>query len=186
MQFTLHGTEIPGLEIIEHQPTTDSRGFFERLYCTESLGTRLSPTDTIRQINRSHTGRKFTVRGLHFQYPPAAETKIVTCLKGRVWDVAVDIRKGSPTFLQYQSVLLTDRNHLSFLIPEGFAHGFQTLTSDCELLYLHTADYDPASEGTLDALDPTIGIDWPDKISERSERDQRHTSTAASFEGVLL
>ena len=87
------------------------------------------------------------MRGLHFQYPPHAETKLVSCLRGEVFDVAVDLRRDSPTFLRWHAEILSSDNHRTLLIPEGFAHGFQTLTEDCELLYLHTAAWQPGAEG---------------------------------------
>ena len=102
----------------------------------------------ICQINKTLTREKGTVRGLHFQQSPYAETKIVSCLRGKVWDVVVDLREGSSTFLSYHAVELSADNHKSYLIPEGFAHGFQTLTSNCELLYFHTAEYNKGSGGS--------------------------------------
>ena len=110
----------------------------------------------------------------------------MTCLKGKVWDVAIDLRRGSPTFLEHHAVLLTEDNHCSFLIPEGFAHGFQTLTSDCEMLYFHTADYNVESEGALNAMDPLLLIPWPEPITERSERDVNHPMLANNFQGIEL
>jgi len=178
-------TPINGLQVIERQPIGDERGFLERLFCQETL-THLLQGKTIRQINRTLTQTKGTVRGLHFQYPPHAETKIVTCLKGQVWDVAVDLRRGSPTFLQHHSVLLTEDNYQSYLIPEGFAHGFQTLTPDCEMLYFHTADYNAEAEGALNALDPSLAINWPEPITVRSERDMNHATLSDYFEGIDL
>jgi dTDP-4-dehydrorhamnose 3,5-epimerase len=184
-RFVLRPTPINGLQVIEKQVIGDSRGFLERLFCQETIG-ELFGGKTIRQINRTLTQRKGTVRGLHFQFPPHAESKIVTCLKGEVWDVAVDLRQGSPTFLKHHAVLLTEDNHQSYLIPEGFAHGFQTLTPNCEMLYLHTADYNVESEGALNAYDPRLLINWPESISERSERDKTHAILADDFPGIAI
>lgn len=184
-RFLFHATPIKDLQVIERHPIGDSRGFLERLFCQETLG-QLMQDKTIHQINRTLTQKKGTVRGLHFQSPPHAETKIVACLKGQVWDVAVDLRQGSPTFLQHHAVLLTDDNHRSYLIPEGFAHGFQTLTPDCEMLYFHTADYNTEAEGALNALDPLLAINWPEHITERSERDISHAMLTDDFHGVAL
>ena len=183
--FTLHETQIDGLNVIERHSISDTRGFFERMFCHEILGQFLRGK-SVRQINRSFTKKKGTVRGMHFQYPPHAETKIVTCLKGEVCDVAVDLRKGSPTFLDYNMVVLTDENQLSHLIPEGFAHGFQTLTSDCEMLYLHTTDYAAKFEGALNAADPRLAIKWPRPFAECSERDLNHAMLTDKFQGVDL
>jgi len=124
------------------------------------------------------------VRGMHFQYPPHAEVKIISCLKGKVWDVAVDLRKGSPTFLQTHSVTLSEDVPQSYLIPKGFAHGFQTLTPDCELIYFHTADYNAAAEAGLNALDPRLDIQWPIAITERSKRDEQHPMLTDCFVGI--
>ena len=125
----LQETKLKGSYLIKRENHTDNRGFFDRIFCQTSLKNLLK-TKNIYQINRTFTKKEGTVRGLHFQYPPYTETKIVSCLKGKVWDVAVDLRKGSTTFLHYHAEVLTEDNHKSYLIPEGFAHGFQTLTSD--------------------------------------------------------
>lgn len=184
-QFVFNRAPVDGLRVIERQPIRDDRGFFERVFCQETLGSSLGGK-TICQVNRTLTQRKGAVRGLHFQYPPYAETKIVSCLRGQVWDVAVDLRRGSPTFLKHHAVLLTEDNGLSYVIPEGFAHGFQTLTFDCEMLYFHTTDYYPASEGALNAVDPLLSIPWPEPISERSDRDIGHAMLAVDFKGLDL
>lgn len=184
-RFVLHSTAIHGLQVIERQPVGDSRGFLERLFCQETLYSLLQGK-TIRQINRTLTQNKGRVRGLHFQYPPHAEIKIVTCIKGQVWDVAVDLRRGSPTFLQHHAVMLSEDNHQSYLIPEGFAHGFQALIPDCEMLYFHTADYNADAEGALNALDPRLAINWPQPISDRSERDKNHAMLTDDFHGMDL
>ena len=96
------------------------------------------------------------------------------------------MRKGSPTFLHHHAELLTEDNHKSYLIPEGFAHGFQTLTSNCEMLYFHTADYKKDSEGAVNAIDPAVAINWPQPITERSERDVNHFMLADDFKGIEL
>ena len=182
-RLALHSTPIDGLHVIEREPVGDSRGFLERMFCQDSLGQFLQGK-TVRQINRTLTRQRGSVRGLHFQNPPCTETKVVTCLKGKVWDVAVDLRRGSPTFLEHHAVLLAEDNHCSFLIPEGFAHGFQALTSDCEMLYFHTADYNVEFEGALNAIDPLMSIRWPEPITARSERDVNHPMLANNFQGI--
>lgn len=168
--LSVMSTPIPGLWVIKRTPFADKRGFLDRLFCQEKL-TRLCTRMVIRQVNRTLTVEAGTVRGLHFQHPPHAEKKLVCCLRGKVWDVAVDLRKGSATFLQYYATTLTEENRKSLLITEGFAHGFQTLTTDCEMLYLHTADYNPAAEDGINALDARVGIPWPQRISAQSDRD---------------
>ena len=183
--FTFHPTPINNLQLIEQKPISDERGFFNRVFCQKTLS-NLLPGKTVRQINRTLTLKKGTVRGLHFQYPPHTETKIVTCLKGKVWDVAVDLRKGSKTFLHHHAVLLTEDSFNSYLIPEGFAHGFQTLTADCEMLYFHTTDYKQESEGGLNVLDPLISINWPQKITKCSKRDTEQEMLNNDFKGIDL
>jgi len=140
----------------------------------------------VSQINHVYTKRYGTVRGMHFQYPPAAEAKIVTCIRGKVFDVALDIRRDSPTFLKWHAEILTPESQNSLLIPEGFAQGYQTLSNDCELLYLHSENYCPSAVGALNVLDPDIAINWPEQISEMSERDRSHKFIREGFEGVVL
>ena len=184
-RFVLNPTLLHGLQVIERQPIGDSRGYLERFFCQETLSALLRGK-TIRQINRTLTRKKGALRGLHFQYPPHAETKIVTCIKGQVWDVAVDLRRGSSTFLQHHTVLLSEDSHQSYLIPEGFAHGFQTLSPDCEMLYFHTADYNTEAEGALNACDLRLAINWPEPITDRSDRDENHAMLTDDFHGIDL
>ena len=140
----------------------------------------------IAQINHTLTRKIGAVRGLHFQQPPHAEIKLVSCLRGEIFDVAVDIRKGSPTFLQWYGEIISAANRKSMLIPEGYAHGFQTLTDDCELIYLHTAAFHPEAEGALNVADPRLNITWPLQIDDLSERDRTCPFINQSFQGVLL
>lgn len=114
-----------------------------------------------------------TCKGMHFQYKPYAENKLIFCLKGEIFDVAVDVRRDSPTFLHWHSEILSASNHRSFFIPEGFAHGYQALTENCEMLYLHSQTYQPDAEGGLNALDPDLAITWPLEVTEQSIRDQQ-------------
>jgi dTDP-4-dehydrorhamnose 3,5-epimerase len=124
------------------------------------------------------------VRGLHFQYHPHAEMKLIRCLRGRVFDVAVDLRKNSPTFLEWHAEELSGENQRMIVIPEGFAHGFQVLETDSELLYLHTATYQKGSEGAVRYNDPLIGIHWPLPVTDVSARDQNHPFLDHSFHGI--
>ena len=176
-------TTLKGNYLIDNECFLDDRGFFIREFCKNKFY-KLLKNKNITQINRSHTKIEGTVRGLHFQYPPYAETKIISCLKGKVWDVAVDIRMGSPTFLKYYAVILSEENSQSFLIPEGFAHGFQSLSDNCEMLYFHTADYKANAEGTINALDKRLKIEWPKKITKQSERDSNFPSLNKNFLGI--
>jgi dTDP-4-dehydrorhamnose 3,5-epimerase len=123
---------------------------------------------------------------MHFQRPPYAETKMISCLRGEVFDVAVDLRYGSDTWLCWHAELLSPENYRTMVVPEGFAHGFQTLADDCELLYFHTAPYHPASEGGLNPQDRALGIRWPVAISELSVRDASHPMLEDDFLGVTL
>lgn len=171
--LTLHTTPLPGLMVVETRPVGDQRGSFARLFCAQELAP-LGLPGPIAQINHSCTSVQGTVRGLHFQRPPKAEAKLVRCLRGRVFDVAVDLRKGSATYLRWHAVELSPENHLAFYLPQGFAHGFQTLTPDCELLYLHTEFYSPEHEGGLRFDDPALGIAWPLPVVGLSARDAAH------------
>jgi dTDP-4-dehydrorhamnose 3,5-epimerase len=181
-RFDFLPTPIAGLILVQRQRLEDSRGFLSRFYCADEFKAA-GVQQPIAQINYTLTRSKGTVRGMHFQLPPHAETKVVSCLHGEVFDVAVDLRKNSPSFLQWHGVPLSAENQCSFLIPEGFAHGFQTLTDDCELIYLHTAAYQPAAEGAVNANDPRLAIAWPLEITEMSDRDCAHPLLAAEFEG---
>ncbi|MEH3092994.1 MAG: dTDP-4-dehydrorhamnose 3,5-epimerase family protein [Agrobacterium cavarae] len=184
-RFTIHELPLPGLKVVERQNLGDPRGFLSRMFCTEELAAA-GWTSPIAQINLTRTLRRGTVRGMHYQHLPHAEMKLVNCLRGAVLDVAVDLRSGSPTFLQWQAEELSAENRRSMLIPEGFAHGFQTLTDDCELLYFHSVKHVPGSEGALSALDPRLDIGWPLEITEMSERDRLHPRLTDQFTGLIL
>ena len=136
------------------------------------------------QINHTLTRRRGTVRGLHFQNPPHAEDKLVSCLRGSVFDVGVDLRQGSATFLHWHGEILSADNGRGLLIPRGFAHGFQTLEDDCELLYLHSSAYVPKAEGALNARDPRLNIHWPLEFTDISERDTNHPPITHEFTGI--
>ncbi len=178
-------TPINELLLIEPARLADQRGFFERIFCTRELESVMEGR-SIAQINRSFTANQGVVRGLHFQHSPHAEMKLVACLRGLIYDVAVDLRNGSPTFLSWHAELLTPDNSRTLVIPEGFAHGFQTLTDECELLYLHTAPHEPTAEGGLHPSDPRLAIDWPLDISKLSDRDQNHPMIDENFSGLVL
>ena len=178
-------TILPGVWVIESTAFQDNRGVFSRLFCSRELQAIVGPR-TITQINHSMTRGVGAVRGLHFQNPPHAEMKIVRCLKGRVFDVAVDLRQGSPTFLKWTAVELTSENRFAFVIPEGCAHGFQVLEEDSELLYLHTAFYTPDAEGAVRFDDPRIGVNWPLTPTDLSARDLSHPHLKEDFKGIVL
>jgi len=182
-RLTFSPTPLAGLMVIQRKPIVDERGLFERLFCADEFAVEKIQMSVV-QANRTVTTRKGTVRGMHFQHPPHAETKIVSCLAGKVFDVAVDLRRGSPTFLRWHAEELSAGNHKSLLIPAGFAHGLQTLEDGCELLYFHNAAYAPDAEGGIQPLDPRIGITWPLPITEMSQRDRNHSALTSDFKGL--
>ena len=184
-RFTILDTPIDDLKIVERQQLGDNRGFLARLFCVEELAAA-GWHKPIAQINQTLTQKQGTIRGLHFQNAPYAEMKLVTCVRGAIWDVAVDLRAGSPTFLQWHAEELSAANHRALLIPEGFAHGFQTLCDDCELIYLHSRAYTPGAEAGLNPKDPMISIRWPLAITELSARDAQHPMLNHQFKGVAL
>jgi dTDP-4-dehydrorhamnose 3,5-epimerase len=182
-RFDILDMPIQGLRLLQRKPIGDDRGYLERMFCAEELQS-LIPGKSIVQINHTLTVKRGAVRGMHFQQPPYAETKFVSCLRGEVFDVAVDLRRGSPTFLLWHAEILSAENHKTLVIPEGFAHGFQTLTVDCEMLYFHTAAYRADAERGLSARDPRLGIQWPLPIAEQSARDSAHPFVSEDFAGV--
>jgi dTDP-4-dehydrorhamnose 3,5-epimerase len=183
--LSIFDTTIKDLKVIERKPIGDSRGFLARVFCADQLkgaGWNIP----IAQINQTVTRKKGTVRGMHFQNNPHAEIKLVSCLRGEIWDVAVDLRHNSPTFLKWHAEKLSSENHRALLIPKGFAHGFQTLADDCELLYLHSAPYKLTAEAGIRATDSRLGILWPLDFSELSQRDSSHPLITDQFKGVEL
>ena len=184
-RFDILDTPIEGLQLLQRKPAGDSRGYLERMFCTEELKSLISGVG-IEQINHTRTSRPGTVRGLHFQYPPYAEVKFVSCLAGEVFDVAIDVRQGSDTFLHWHAEVLSADNHRTLVIPQGVAHGFQTLTENCEMLYFHSAAYHPGAEGGLNPNDPAIDIRWPREVTELSPRDAAHPLVTKDFAGVNL
>ena len=178
-------TPLAGLHEIRITPASDTRGQFTRLFCEQELAL-LRTNLHFTQINLSETRKRGTLRGLHYQTPPAAEAKLIHCLRGRVFDVAVDLRMDSPTFLCWHAIELGEDSHNAVFIPEGFAHGFQALTDDVHLLYMHTAPWTPACEAGLRHDDPHLAIDWPLAVSAMSDRDRGYAPIDESFVGVRL
>lgn len=184
-RFDFISTPLTGLMLVQRKVIEDHRGSLSRFYCADEFR-ETGINKPIAQINHTLTRNKGAVRGLHFQRPPHAETKLVSCLKGEIFDVAVDLRHNSATFLQWHGEILSAENHKSLLIPEGYAHGFQTLVEDCELIYLHTAVYHPEAEGGLNVADPRLNIAWPLPIDDLSERDRTHPFIDPDFPGIVL
>jgi dTDP-4-dehydrorhamnose 3,5-epimerase len=176
-------TKLKGSYIVTLEPKGDERGWFARTYCKQEFE-KIDHHKEWVQMNHSFSSQKGTVRGLHFQCAPHREIKMVRCISGIVYDVIVDIRENSPTFLQWIGVELSATNKKMIYIPEGFAHGFQTLTDNCELIYHHTEFYNNSSEGGLNVLDPMIDIKWPTDITVISERDQSHILLNDNFKGI--
>ena len=184
-RLQIQSTRLKGLCVIQRTAVGDDRGFLSRLFCSNDLAAA-GWTWRISQINHTATATSGTVRGMHFQLPPKAEAKLVSCIRGAVWDVAVDLRKDSPTFLQWHAEELSATNLRALLIPPGFAHGFQTLMPDSELVYLHSEAYDSDLERGLNPQDPILAIPWPLDISNLSPRDLGHPMIGADFSGVVL
>jgi dTDP-4-dehydrorhamnose 3,5-epimerase len=184
-RFEFATTPLEGLLAVQRRPVEDQRGFLCRVYCADEFAAA-GIREPLSQINHTLTRRTGAVRGMHFQHPPHAEMKLVSCLRGQVFDVAVDVRRHSPTFLRWHADVLSAANTRALLIPAGFAHGFQALTDDCEVLYLTTAPYDPACEGALNARDPRLAIAWPLPITAMSDRDWSHPMVPADFDGLEL
>jgi dTDP-4-dehydrorhamnose 3,5-epimerase len=182
-RFLVIDTPIASLKVIERERLSDVRGSLARLFCADELR-NAGWHKPVAQINHTMTIQYGAVRGMHFQQAPHAEMKLVSCVRGEVFDVAVDLRQGSPTFLHWFAERLSPANGRAMLIPEGFAHGFQALTADCELLYLHSCAYAPESEGGINAQDPRVGIAWPQPIAEQSARDKDHPLLKMDFKGV--
>ena len=183
MQITQ--SSIPDLLIAKSTSFKDHRGSLTRLFCLDALSafTNIKP---ITQINLSRTLEVGSVRGLHFQQPPHAEQKMVRCLKGRVWDVVVDLRAGSNTFLKWHAQELSSDEFTMLVIPEGFAHGFQVLEEDSEMLYLHTANYAPTAQGGVRPDDPLLNIGWPLPIVNLTASDKSHPLLTDGYKGITV
>jgi len=181
----LQNLSLGGAALIEAEPFSDHRGTFARFFCADELK-GLFGNRQIVNVNYSRTAMKGAVRGMHFQYPPKAEMKFIRCIRGSVYDVIVDIRKDSPTFLQWFGAVLSEENMQMLCVPEGFAHGFQALEEGVEMLYLHTEFYSPEHEGGLLYNDPVLGIKWPLLPTDISERDKQHRAIDEIFNGVEI
>jgi dTDP-4-dehydrorhamnose 3,5-epimerase len=182
-RLTLEPTPLAGVLRVQRTRLGDARGYLERLFCADELR-EAGWTGPIAQINRTFTAQRGTVRGLHWQQPPHAEVKLVQCLRGEVYDVAVDLRAGSPTFLSWHAERLSPDNGHALLIPKGCAHGFQTLTDDVEMLYCHSAAYAAEAERGAHPQDAALAVDWPLPIAALSARDAAHPALGPAFEGI--
>jgi dTDP-4-dehydrorhamnose 3,5-epimerase len=176
-------TPIAGAYIVRHDVRSDRRGRFKRQYCEHEFAAAGLNTHWV-QVNHSLTLGLGSIRGMHFQRPPAAETKLVSCPVGRAFDAVVDLRAGSPTFLKWTVAEIDET--ASFYIPKGCAHGFQALTEEVHLIYQHSSPYDPSVEGGIRFDDPAIGIEWPLPVGTVSDRDRSFNLISDDFKGILL
>ena len=177
---------LEGTYVVEPHPSIDSRGIFSRYFCKRELKNIIQDREIVN-INYSKNYKKGAVRGLHYQKPPYAEMKMPRCIKGKVLDIFVDIRKNSKTFLESESIILSEENQKMLIIPEGFAHGIQSLEDNSQILYLSTEYFYGEHEDALNIKDPYLNIKLPLIISEISEKDNKHKFLDLSkFEGVEI
>ncbi len=176
-------TPLSGAHTIDLEPFSDERGWFARFYCEKEFA-QIGHVKSWVQLNHSTSYKKGTLRGMHYQLPPFSEIKMVRCIAGAVYDVIIDVRKGSATFLQWFGVELSAENKKMLYIPEGFAHGFQCITDNCELIYHHSEFYTPNAEVGIRYNDPMINIKWPLPIGSISERDASHPYLTTEFKGI--
>ena len=165
-------TNLKGAFIVDLERRKDSRGFFARAFCQKEFEAHgLKPT--IAQANVAHNIKKGTVRGMHFQFPPAAETKLVRCTRGAILDIIVDLRPESETYLQHVAVELNDENQRAIYVPERFAHGYQALLDNTDTSYQVGEFYTPIAEGGLLYNDPRLQLTWPLPVTVISDKDQK-------------
>lgn len=176
-------TIIRGLFLVKPEPKTDDRGYLSRIYCKKEFS-EITEVNEFVQMNQTLTIHKGTLRGLHYQNPPHMEKKLIRCIRGSVFDVVVDLRSGSPTFLQWFGAELSATNQTAFYVPEGCAHGFQTLEDNCEMTYCHTEFYSAEAERGIRFDDPRIAIRWPLAPENLSGRDSSHPLIPETFQGI--
>ena len=183
--LTAQAAPIAGIWHLQRLLRTDERGSFARLFDAGLLA-NWGWDGNVQQVNHSHTKQAGTVRGMHWQAPPWADWKLVTCLRGQVFDVALDLRQDSPTFLKWHAQVLNADQGDALLIPPGCAHGFQALTNDVELVYCHSQPYQPSHDHGLNPLDPAFNIAWPQPVRQLSDKDQQQARLTPAFTGVVL
>lgn len=183
MRFEVRSTPLDGVRVVERRVFGDNRGSFARLFDAEELAS-VGWVGPIAQVNHSITTHRGSIRGMHYQRAPHADMKLVTCIRGAVFDVALDVRAGSPTLAQWHGEMLSVENRRALLIPQGYAHGFQALTDDVELIYCHSAAYDAQADAAHNVFDPRFAIAWPEAVTDMSDRDRNHAISTNSFEGV--
>lgn len=163
-------TKLAGAFLIELERREDARGFFARAFCREEMSAHGLAVE-LAQCNVAFTHRRGTIRGMHYQAPPAAENKLVRCIRGAIHDVIVDLRPGSPTYLEHLGTELTAEDRRQLYVPEGCSHGYQALTDDAEILYFVSAFHSPECERGHRYNDPSLGIDWPAPVTLVSAKD---------------
>lgn len=176
-------TPLGGAFVVTPEPFKDDRGFFARVFCKNEFK-EIGLDVGFVQINHSKNNKAGTLRGIHYQNPPFSENKLVRCIHGSAFDVIVDIRKGSSTFLKHFHIELSSENMKMLFIPEGFAHGFITLAQNTEILYHHTSFYAPGYEAAIKYDDPALDIQWPMPPKVISERDKNHSFITNQFKGI--
>jgi len=178
-----HQTPLKGAYVIEPEKRGDERGWFARVFCEKEMAAA-GLVDRFVQVNNSYNAEAGTLRGMHYQLPPAPEVKIVRCVRGALWDAIVDLRPDSPTYLKWHGVELTAENRLAYYVPRGFAHGFVTLEPDTEAFYLASAFYEPTAERGLRWNDPKIGVQWPHAGKIISDKDAQWPDFDPDYHGV--
>jgi dTDP-4-dehydrorhamnose 3,5-epimerase len=178
-------TPLEGAFLIELEKRGDDRGFFARFFCEKEFDDHGLQTRFL-QVNNSLSAKRGTLRGLHYQLPPAGEVKLVRAIKGRLWDVIVDLRAGSPSFGKWFGAELNDENRLMMYVPRGFAHAFITLTDNVEALYMVSEFYAPDRERGVRWNDPAVGVEWPIQPTEISDKDKSWPDINAEFHGTEL
>lgn len=184
-RFEVKTTPLAGVFVLKAKPIGDERGYFERLFCAEEFK-ELGFDIPVSQINHSYNQGIGIIRGMHMQLPPYTEIKVVRCLRGKVCDVALDVRKNSPTFLQHFAVELSADEHNYLYLPHGIAHGYQALTEESDVLYLVSAPYHAEAEKGFNPLDPTFNIKWPLPPSIMSAKDRERAFINPDFQGIEL
>lgn len=182
-RFDFIKTPLSGLFVVRRKPILDNRGYFTRFFCAEEFK-EVGFDQPVVQMNYTYTKQKGVVRGMHYQEHPSTEVKMVSCLNGEIYDVAVDLRRNSPTFLKWHAEILSAENQTCLYIPKGFAHGFQAIKENCAVFYMHSNEYNPGLAKGVNATDPALSIKWPEPISDRSYNDVSLDPIGASFEGL--
>lgn len=182
--MTFEETILKGSFVIDLNTLQDDRGWFMRTYSKDDFEKHIGFEKEWVQMNQSFTVKKGSIRGMHFQLKPFSEIKLVRCIAGEVFDVIIDLRINSPTFLKWFGINLSSENKKMVYIPEGFAHGFQTLSENAELVYQHSEYYKPEAEAGIKYNDQAVNIQWPLEVTEISERDKNHLLIDSTFKAL--